>query len=339
MNAMMRDVCTGKILTDKKMKGGNMTEKISHNDVVTDRHTYIGSSDIGVIMGVSPFKTPFELWCEKTQKIQPENLDEKDSVRMGKILEEFVAQEYAYRNNVSVRRAPKVYIHPEYPFLRAHADRLIQGTKKGLECKTTSEFNKNKWNGADIPESYILQCQWLMGLSGRKEWDIAVLIGGNKYKDKSLKFDKDLFDLMVEKAVTFWKENVLNDIPPELTPDDNSTLSKLYPDNNGNLLDLSDIDTDLLNSFEEAVAQRQELKMHEKQIKEELTEIENKIKNVIKENNGVKTLKYIVTWKTQKGQIEYNKEAMISDGVFHKYAVQNEHRALRVYANKESEVA
>lgn len=314
-------------------------QTISHNDVETDRHTYIGASDIGVIMGVSPFKTPFELWCEKTQKIKPENLDEKDSVRMGKVLEEFVAQEYAYRNNVAVRRAPKVYVHPDYPFFKAHADRLVTGTEKGLECKTTSEYNKDKWDGADIPESYILQCQWLMGLSGRKEWDIAVLIGGNKYKDKPLKFDSELFDLMVKKALIFWNENVLKDIPPELTADDDTTIKKLYPDNNGNLLDLSNIDAALLASFEEAVAQRQELKMHEKQIKEELIELENKIKDVIKENDGVKTLKYTVTWKNQKGQYSYDKEAMIADGVFKKYATQGINRVLRISANKESEVA
>lgn len=314
-------------------------QTISHNDVETDRHTYIGASDIGVIMGVSPFKTPFELWCEKTQKIKPENLDEKDSVRMGKVLEEFVAQEYAYRNNVAVRRAPKVYVHPDYPFFKAHADRLVTGTEKGLECKTTSEYNKDKWNGADIPESYILQCQWLMGLSGRKEWDIAVLIGGNKYKDKPLKFDSELFDLMVEKALIFWNENVLKDIPPALTADDDTTIKKLYPDNNGNLLDLSNIDAALLASFEEAVAQRQELKMHEKQIKEELIELENKIKDVIKENDGVKTLKYTVTWKNQKGQYSYDKEAMIADGVFKKYATQGINRVLRISANEESEVA
>ena len=313
-------------------------QTISHNDVETDRHLYVGASDIGVIMGVSPFKTPFELWCEKTQKIKPENLDEKDSVRMGKVLEEFVAQEYAYRNNVSVRRAPKVYVHPEYPFLKAHADRLVTGSEKGLECKTTSEYNKDKWNGADIPESYILQCQFLMGLSNRKEWDIAVLIGGNKYKDKPLKFDRDLFDLMVEKAVYFWNENVLKDIPPTLTAEDDKIINNLYPSNNDKLLDLSSIDTALLNSFEEVVAQRQELKMHEKQIKEELTELENKIKDVIKENEGIKTLKYKVTWKNQKGQYIYDKEAMIEDGVFTKYAAQGVNRVLRITANKESEV-
>lgn len=322
-------------------KGGKMAavQTISHNDVETDRHTYIGASDIGAIMGVSPFKTPFELWCEKTQKVKPENLDKNDNVRMGKVLEEFVAQEYAYRNNVAVRRAPKVYIHPDYPFFRAHADRLVTGTEKGLECKTTSEYNKDKWDGADIPESYILQCQWLMGLSGRKEWDIAVLIGGNKYKDKPLKFDSELFDLMVEKALEFWNENVLKNIPPALTDADNEIINELYPNNNSNLLDISGIDAELLASFEETIAQRQELSMHKKQIEDEIKELDAKIKNVIQENDGVLTPKYKVTWKRQNGQICYDKEAMIADGIFDKYASQTSFRRLYIAKNKDSEVA
>ena len=41
------------------------------NNVTENRHEYIGASDIGVIMGAGLWKTPFELWCEKTQKIDP----------------------------------------------------------------------------------------------------------------------------------------------------------------------------------------------------------------------------------------------------------------------------
>ena len=318
------------------------TQMIYSNDVKENRHEYIGASDIGVIMGVGLFKTPFQLWCEKTQRINPEESfteEQKERMDMGNMLEDVIAQKYAKKHNVSVRRAPKVYVHPDYPFLRAHADRIITGTEKGLECKNTSEHNLDKWQGADIPEQYILQCQWLMGLSGRKEWDIAVLIGGNKYKDKPLKFDKDLFDMMVEKAVEFWNENVLRDVPPALTAEDNETMKDLYPANDGNLLDLSGIEESLLTSFEDAVAQRQELKMHQKQIEAELDEVEAKIKDVIKTNDGVTTPKYKVTWKTQKGQVKYDKEQMMADGVYDKYASQGITRMLRVAVNKDSEVA
>jgi len=314
------------------------TQVVFSNNVTENRHEFIGASEIGIIMGVGLFKTPFQLWCEKTQKIKPdENIspEQEERMLMGVMLEDVIAQRYAKKHDVAVRRAPKVYIHPKYSFLRGHADRIITGSEKGLECKNTSEYNSDKWNGDDIPEQYILQCQWLMGLSGRKEWDIAVLIGGNKYKDKTIKFDKDLFEHMVEVAVEFWNNNVLKDVPPALTEADNETIKNLYPSNNEELLDLSGIDKALLDSFEEAVAQRQELKMHQKQINDEIAELEAKIKDVIKENAGVLTPNYKVTWRLQKGQVTYDKEQMIIDGVYDKYATQGSFRCLRISVRKD----
>lgn len=81
------------------------------------------------------------------------------------------------------------------------------------------------------------------------------------------------------------------------------------------------------------------MKMHQKEIEKELAEVEAKIKDVIKANDGVTTPKYKVTWKTQKGQVKYDKEQMIADGVYDKYASQGVIRMLRVAVNKDSEVA
>lgn len=314
------------------------TQQISHKDVRTERHTYIGASDIGVIMGVSPFKTPFQLWCEKTQRVQLPDLEKtNESVRMGIVLEEFIAQEYAHRNNVQVRRAPKVYVHPDYPFIRAHADRLVTGTEKGLECKNTSEYNADKWKGADIPETYILQCQMCMGLSGKKEWDIAALIGGNKYKDKPLKFDPELFEMMIEKAVEFWNENVLKDIPPALTDKDDDAMKDLYKEDNGNIINLSEASAETIDDFDSLVAQRQELNMHKTEIDKEIKELDAQIKDVIKENQGVKTQKYKVTWKNQiKNSVDTEK--LKADGIYENYLKETSYRVLRITNNKESEV-
>jgi putative phage-type endonuclease len=316
--------------------------ELSTKDVTLNREKVIGSSDIGTIMGVNPYKTKFELWCEKTGKIEPKDLSNNDAVHFGTILEDIVAQEYARRNNCSVRKAPKVYTHTEYPYLVAHADRLITGTNKGLECKTTSEFNKDKWKDSDIPESYILQCQWLMGLSHKKEWDIAVLIGGNKYKDKTIKFDEDLFDLMVKAAVKFMEENVEKDIPPELTADDEENVAKLYPNHSSKVLDLDITDERiaiLIDHHETNIKYLQEIKEHIKQLEEEKSEIEIYLKYLIKDNAGIRTPQYCVTWKSQNGQVVFDKEAMIADGVYDKYATQTSFRRLNITKNKKSEVA
>ena len=77
------------------------TQMIYSNTVTENRHEYIGASDIGVIMGVGLFKTPFELWCEKTQKINPEEKfteEQKEIMEMGNLLEDVIAQKYAKKH-------------------------------------------------------------------------------------------------------------------------------------------------------------------------------------------------------------------------------------------------
>jgi len=35
---------------------------LNNQDFTRDRHLYIGGSDIGAILGLSPYRTPLEVW-------------------------------------------------------------------------------------------------------------------------------------------------------------------------------------------------------------------------------------------------------------------------------------
>ena len=46
-----------------------------NHDFTQDRSKYIGGSDIGAILGLSPFKSPLAVWMEKTGKeVKPVDL-------------------------------------------------------------------------------------------------------------------------------------------------------------------------------------------------------------------------------------------------------------------------
>lgn len=263
---------------------------IISKDVTANRCDFIGGSDIAAIMGMSRWKAPYRLWAEKTKKIELRDLSNIEAVELGTDLEEFVAQKFSQRTGKTVRRAPKVYQHPRYPFMVAHIDRLITGTDEGLECKTASAFKTEEWEN-DIPKEYVLQCQWYMGITGRKVWWIAVLIGGQKFLYKRIDFDKELFDLMVEKAVRFW-EMVKKQEPPVLLPEDGGNLLEVYPTNTDKMIEMQEI--------EDRVAYRQELKMQISEIEKEIKEIDTELKGIIGENAGIITDKYKITWKERK---------------------------------------
>lgn len=316
-------------------------QQISHTDVVTDRHKYIGGSDIAAIMGMSRWKTPLKLWAEKTQKLPMADLSNIEAVELGTDLEEFVAQKFSQKTGKAVRRAPKEYTHKDYPYMHAHIDRLVTGSEELLECKTASFFKKDEWEDDEIPQEYILQVMWYLGITGRKIGHIAVLIGGQSFKYKQIEFDAELFNTMVEAAKEFW-DCVQNDTPPAVMPDDDETLKDMYSDHSEVMIELypdKEENKVAMEALEEKIAYLQEIKAHQKNLEAERKEIETALKDIIKGNLGIKTLKYSITWKNQKGQYSYDKEAMQADGVFNKYATQGINRVLRVNKNKDCEVA
>ena len=307
-------------------------------DVKENRHLYIGGSDIAKVMGLSRWGTPLSLWAEKTGKIPPKDLSNVEAVELGNDLEDFVANKFSQKTGKAVRRSPKVYQHPQYPYMVAHIDRLITGSDELLECKTCSFFKKDEWEGEEIPQEYILQVMWYLGITGRRIGHIAVLIGGQSFKYKQIEFDSELFDKMVEAAKDFW-QHVQDDTPVDIVASDDETLKDLYSNHSEVMIDLIPTDAQTKQAcdvLEERVAYLQEIKMHIKQLQDELKEIETSVKDIIKDNLGIKTPKYIITWKNQTTtKFDTVKLRQERPETFEDYSYESSYRVMRISKNKE----
>jgi putative phage-type endonuclease len=197
-------------------------------DFTQDRSKYIGGSDVGAILGLSPFKSPLAVWMEKTGK----EVKVVDSLplRFGSFVEEFVANEYAKATGFALRHDESIYIHPIHPYMSAHIDRFVHEeglhmpATKILECKTANPFSRAQWGevGSDqVPMSYLCQTVWYMSVTGIEKTDLAVLIGNTDFRVYCIARDRELENLVLEKAHHFWHEHVLKDIPPPVqTPED-----------------------------------------------------------------------------------------------------------------------
>ena len=307
-------------------------------DVKENRHLYIGGSDIAKVMGLSRWGTPLSLWAEKTGKIPPKDLSNVEAVELGNDLEDFVANKFSQKTGKAVRRSPKVYQHPQYPYMVAHIDRLITGSDELLECKTCSFFKKDEWEGEEIPQEYILQVMWYLGITGRRIGHIAVLIGGQSFKYKQIEFDSELFDKMVDAAKDFW-QHVQDDTPVDIVASDDETLKDLYSNHSEIMIDLVPTDAQTKQAcdvFEERVAYLQEIKMHIKQLQDEQKEIETSVKDIIKDNLGIKTPKYIITWKNQTTtKFDTVKLRQERPETFEDYSYESSYRVMRISKNKE----
>lgn len=136
---------------------------------VHQRKGIIGASDVGAILGISPYSTPYEAYLAYTgQEIEhsPETIE---IMRMGTELEEFISQQVMRIYDCKLRRCNSAFFNPETPYIICHPDRIEvglddNGQRVGVEIKSSSVYDKS-WGEEDtdqVPYSYLCQCLMYM---------------------------------------------------------------------------------------------------------------------------------------------------------------------------------
>ncbi|WP_037563088.1 YqaJ viral recombinase family protein [Sporolactobacillus terrae] len=191
------------------------TANMSRADWLMERTKGIGGSDSGIVLGLNKYKTPFELWLEKTGRVTPEEID-SEAIYWGNQMEDVVAREFMKRTGKKVHNDNHMHFHPDYPFIFANVDRLLYGESAVLECKTASAYLAKLWKDDEIPDTYLTQVQHYLGVTGLDHAYIAVLIGGNKFVYKEINRDDELIWMIFNAEVKFWNDYVIADVAPPL---------------------------------------------------------------------------------------------------------------------------
>lgn len=195
---------------------------------LAERKNSVGSSDSPAILGVSPFTTPIDAWQRKLG-LAPEQ-EENEAMRWGKLLEPLILQEYTAATGRAMAETQRFVRHPEYPWMTATIDGLTTDGRI-VEVKTTSAWAR-EWGEEDtdqVPESYLVQVHHQMACTGVGEADVAVLIGGQRFRLYKVERNADLVELIEAKCAEFW-ECVRDRTPPTWGRMDARTLAILNPD-------------------------------------------------------------------------------------------------------------
>jgi len=194
------------------------------------RQLGIGGSDMPIILGLSKYKTPYQLYCEKIGEITSED-KMSDYQYWGHQLEGTIRDEFATRNNVVVE-TPDTMVHPIYSFLRGNLDGFIPSLNAVLEVKCSNQFMANEWgvSGTDvIPMQYLVQVAHYCAVANADYAYIAVLIGGNDYREFKYTRNKVLENRIIDAAKKFW-DCVQNKTPPAAI--NQVDLRLMYPKHN-----------------------------------------------------------------------------------------------------------
>ena len=290
------------------------------------RREGIGGSDASVIVGLNRWKSPFQLWLEKTGKAEPEDLSDNEYVYWGKVLEEAVAQRFCELTGKKVQRRGLLQMD-EYPFILASVDRMVVGENAGLECKTCNGFAAKEWEDDEVPAAYYVQCQHYMMVTGCDRWYIAVLIGGNRFVWKEIPRNDNEIDLLLEAEVDFWNK-VTTGTMPEVDGSE-SCKDALAAEFRGGV-------TEPLTLPEAAtviVERIQELDTVKKNTEEDIEHYKNQLRRIMGDYELGYAGDYKVSWKSQAGRTNIDSKALKAKEpeIYAKYAKQGKPtRVLRI---------
>lgn len=197
------------------------TVNMTREEWLAYRHSGLGASEVGTILGLDHYMSSLELFHYKIGAAARFDI-ESMSAFMGREQEDLIAKlwqhwdgtEDSMINNFRigriVRRCQRVngfVRNPDYPWLYVSLDRKInkQGNKgEGtLEVKTISGYEADKWE-AGIPPKYVTQVQTQM-LVPEFDWgEMAVMEDGRRMSVLPFERSDGIIQHIVVKTKDFW---------------------------------------------------------------------------------------------------------------------------------------
>jgi putative phage-type endonuclease len=197
---------------------------MNRDEWLSYRHTGIGASEVGAVLGLDDYTSSLELYYYKIGEV-PKFDTESMASFVGKIDEPKIAKMWQYWDPANpdeltmirnfqagkiVRRCQRVnaYVrNPAYPWLFVSLDRRImrydargEGT---LELKTISGWEADKWE-AGLPPKYIIQvntqmlvCEFIFG-------EMALLQDNRKFFVYPFDLSDNIKQHIITKTRDFW---------------------------------------------------------------------------------------------------------------------------------------
>lgn len=266
-----------------------------------ERQAGIGGSDAAAIASFSKWKSAVDVYLEKIGEIEPSDLSGNEAVYFGSLLENIVAEEYARRTGYTVECSPSLLKHSNYPWMIANIDRWVKTNNETrvLECKTASAYSFQQWgeeHSDEIPTDYLLQIAHYAIVCNVAVVDLAVLIGGQRFRLYTYYRNQKLEEKLIELEHDFWHNHVLKKEPPQIKSYRDALA--LWSHDNGSEITIAD------HALIDNINQLQQLKQQIKQFEQAADALQADITANMR--NATTLLDYsgcpLATWKTQTSQ-------------------------------------
>lgn len=231
------------VVAEQTDSGSDLLDTTAPSVEVIDRRKFLGGSDMAAVLSVSPWKTPYMVWLEKTGQ----HVEEIDPVRQkyfrrGKLMEPVVIQMVREEHGLEIISTNQRYTDKLLPFLSCEIDFewMDLNGPENADVKTANPRMARYWGeqGSDeIPVYYTVQFLFGQMIRERNRTLCAALIGSDDLRVYRTERDEPMITYIREKAEQFWELVETRTAPPMTSIED---VNLAWPKDSGRVLVATD---------------------------------------------------------------------------------------------------
>ena len=257
---------------------------------------------MGAALGISPFKSPVELYLEKTGRKVRED-EPTEAMLFGIENEDYAARRYAAKTGRAVRNYGYMLFDDD-AHLCADVDRLVvpDGAKVAsfrdeirtdriLECKVVG----HPWDDG-VPATYQAQALVYLALAFAQFCDVSVVFRAPRVDHQIFPLERDEGKICAirERAKEWFERHVLGDTPPPAVNEDD--CKALWAASRGVAVDATPEAADAIRLLRETVAQIKSLEAHASELRAVAMRALGEGDTLVDPETGLK----LCTWKSSK---------------------------------------
>lgn len=291
------------------MSGAYDELTMSRDEWLGFRRTHVGGSDVAAIMSLSPWRTPYQVWAEKSGLTVPEDISDRPRVEWGTRLERVVAQKFRDMHPdigmwLQDPDETVAFVPPERPWAMATLDGIVSegpGERAVLEIKTAHFPTARDWDDG-VPAHYLAQVNHYLSVTGWGRAYVAVLIDGWDYREFTVERDDADVAAVTGAVDAFWHGFVETGTPPAVTSADSGALLDVHGEDDGEYLAGDALQFELVEEWREAMGRA-------KQARREADDRAVRLRQQIGDARGLEFPEGRLTW-TRSESLRFDSAAL-----------------------------
>lgn len=289
-----------------------------------DRQRYLGGSDVAAILGISPWRTPLDVYLDKVEGKQPDDPAKAQIFRRGSRMEPYILDLLTEEHGIQIVNRGQRYLDQQHDFIAAEID-AEAATGENIEVKSANQFAAKMWGAEwtdEIPVYYTAQAMHGMMVHPADATIFPVLIGSDDFRVYRVERDDETIAAIRAKEVEFWDRVQRRDPPQATTVSD---VLRLFERDAGTSIEADDDILEVLNRLKEI---KKRIKVDEA----DAEEAEKLIKLYLGEHTTLTFgAKKLCTWKSQDtNRFDQTAFAEKHPAIFEKFKKTTTSRVLRL---------